>query len=191
MKPSVRLVALIVLVFPLMQACAPLLIGAGIGAGVMISEDRRTSAAMLEDQTIEVKTKNRIEEKYGEQVRINVTSYNRYVLLTGEAPSEEIRQDLGVLALEISNVRNVQNEIIVAGHSSLASRSADSLTTSRVKGRLTQNENVGANHIKVVTENSTTYLMGLVTRAEADAAAQTAATTSGVQRVVKVFEYVD
>lgn len=191
MKPSVRLVALIVLVFPLMQACAPLLIGAGIGAGVMISEDRRTSAAMLEDQTIEVKTKNRIEEKYGEQVRINVTSYNRYVLLTGEAPSEEIRQDLGVLALEISNVRNVQNEIIVAGHSSLASRSADSLTTSRVKGRLTQNEAVGANHIKVVTENSTTYLMGLVTRAEADAAAQTAATTSGVQRVVKVFEYVD
>lgn len=192
MKPTVRLVTLIVLVLPVMQACmAPLLVGAGIGAGVMISEDRRTGGAMLEDQTIEVKTKNRIEEKYGEQVRINVTSYNRFVLLTGEAPSEEIRKDLGVLALEVSNVRNVQNETIVAGHSSLASRSADSLTTSRVKGRLTQNKDVGANHVKVVTENSTTYLMGLVTRAEADAAAQTAATTSGVQRVVKVFEYLD
>lgn len=192
MNPPARLVALIVLVFPLMQACmAPLLLGAGIGAGVMISEDRRTSAAMLEDQTIEVKTKNRIEEKYGEKVRINVTSHNRFILLTGEAPSEEIRQDLGVLALEVSNVRNVQNEAIVAGHSSLARRSADSLTTTRVKGRLTQNEDVGANHIKVVTENSTTYLMGLVTRAEGDAAAQTAATTSGVRRVVKVFEYLD
>lgn len=192
MKPLVRLVALIVLVIPLVQACvAPLLVGAGIGAGVMISEDRRTGGAMLEDQTLEVKTKNRIEEKYGEQVRINVTSYNRFILLTGEAPSDEIRKDLGVLALEVSNVRNVQNETIVAGHSSLASRSADSLTTSRVKGRLTQNKDVGANHIKVVTENSTTYLMGLVTRAEADAAAQTAATTSGVQRVVKVFEYLD
>lgn len=192
MKPPVRLVALIVLALPLLQACvAPLLVGAGIGAGVMIAEDRRTSAAILEDQTIELKAKNLIEEKYADQVRVNVTSYNRYILLTGEAPSEAIRQDLAVLALGVSNVRNVQNEMIVAGHSSLATRSADSLTTSRVKGRLTQNENVAANHIKVVTENGTTYLMGLVTRAEADAAAQTAATTSGVQRVVKVFEYLD
>lgn len=192
MKSPVRLVALIVLVLPLMQACvAPLLVGTGIGAGVMIAEDRRTSAAILEDQTIELKAKNLIQDKYGEQVRVNVTSYNRYILLTGEAPSEEIRQDLGVLALGVSNVRNVQNETVVAGHSSLATRSADALTTSRVKGRLTQNDNVGANHVKVVTENSTTYLMGLVTRAEGDAAAQTAATTSGVQRVVKVFEYLD
>lgn len=191
MKQPVRIVALIAFLLPLIQGCAPVLIGAGIGAGVMMSEDRRTSGAILEDQTIELKAKNRIEEKYGEQVRVNVTSFNRFILLTGEAPSEEIRQDLAVLALEVSNVRNVQNEIIVAGHSSFATRSADSLTTSRVKGRLTQNENISANHVKVVTENSTTYLMGLVSRAEADAAAETAATTSGVQRVVKVFEYLD
>lgn len=96
-----------------------------------------------------------------------------------------------MLALGVSNVSNVQNEAVVAGHSPLATRSADALTTSRVKGRLTQNDNVGANHVKVVTENGTTYLMGMVTRAEADAAAQTTTMTSGVQRVVKVFEYLD
>jgi osmotically-inducible protein OsmY len=191
MKLPARAIALVVFLVPLLQACPALIVGAGIGAGIMVADDRRTNASMLEDQTIEVKTKNSIEEKYGEQVRVNVTSFNRVILLTGEAPSEDVRLDLGVLALGISNVRNVQNEVIVAGHTSFASRSADSLTTSRVKARLTQDKNVSANHIKVVTENSTTYLMGLVTRAEADAAAQTAATTSGVQRVVKVFEYMD
>jgi osmotically-inducible protein OsmY len=88
-------------------------------------------------------------------------------------------------------VRNVQNEAIVAGNASFTSRSSDTLTTSSVKGRLAQNKEVGANNVKVLTENSTVFLMGLVTRKEAEAAAQTAATTSGVQRVVKVFEYTD
>lgn len=191
MKTLFRRTALFVLLLPMLQACAPLIIGAGVGAGVLMSEDRRTSGTILEDQTIEVKVKNRLEEKYGEQIHVNITSYNRFVLLTGEAPSEEIRQDVTVLALEVPNVRNVQNEVIIAGNSSMMSRSGDTFTTSRVKGRLTQNKEVGANHVKVVTENSTTFLMGLVTRAEAETAAQTAATTSGVQRVVKVFEYLD
>lgn len=189
-RPS-RYIAVIVALLPLLQSCAPMLIGAGVGAGVMMAEDRRTSATVLEDQTIEIKVKNRINEKYGDQAHVNITSFNRFVMLTGEAPTEEIRQDLTIVALEVPNVRNVQNEMIVAGNSSLASRSSDALTTSRVKGRLTQTKEVSANHVKVVTENSTTFLMGLVTRAEAEAAAQTAATTSGVQRVVKVFEYID
>lgn len=191
MKKSIRLIA-VILALPLLQSCAaPLLIGAGVGAGVMMAEDRRTNATILEDQTIELKVKNRINEKYGDRVHANVTSYNRFVLLTGEAPSEEIRQDLTVVALEVPNVRNVQNEVVVAGNTSLASRSSDALITSQVKGRLTQNKEVSANHIKVVTENGTVFLMGLVTRKEAEAASQTAATTSGVQRVVKVFEYID
>lgn len=190
-QPSRYIAVVIVALLPLLQSCAPMLIGAGVGAGVMMAEDRRTSATILEDQTIEIKIKNRINEKYDDQAHVNITSFNRFVMLTGEAPTEEIRQDLTIVALEVPNVRNVQNEMIVAGNSSLASRSSDALTTSRVKGRLTQTKEVSANHVKVVTENSTTFLMGLVTRAEAEAAAQTAATTSGVQRVVKVFEYID
>jgi len=191
MKTSIRLIAVIFALSPILQSCAPILIGAGVGAGVMMADDRRTNAAILEDQTIEIKIRSRIEEKYGEQVHANITSFNRFVLLTGEAPTEEIKQDLSIVALEVQNVRNVQNEVIVAGNSSFTSRSSDSLLTSLVKGRLTQNDNVSANHVKVVTENSTVFLMGLVTRAEAESAAQTAATSNGAQRVVKVFEYID
>ncbi len=191
MKLPIRLTLVILALFPLLQSCAPLLIGAGVGAGVMMADDRRTSASILEDQTIEIKVKNRINEKYDDQLHVSVTCFNRFVLLTGEAPTEEIKQDLTIVALEVQNVRNVQNEVIVAGNSSLTSRSSDALLTSRIKGRLTQNKDVSSNHVKVVTENGTVFLMGLVTRAEAESAAQTAATTSGAQRVVKVFEYID
>jgi len=191
MKTSSRLIAVILALSPVLQSCAPVLIGAGVGAGVMMADDRRTNAAILEDQTIEIKIRSRVDEKYGEQVHANITSFNRFVLLTGEAPTGEIKQDLSIVALEVQNVRNVQNEVVVAGNSSFTSRSSDGLLTSLVKGRLTQNENVSANHVKVVTENSTVFLMGLVTRAEAEAAAQTAATSNGAQRVVKVFEYID
>lgn len=191
MKPPIRLTVVILALLPFLQSCAPLLIGAGVGAGVMMADDRRTSATILEDQTIELKIKNRINEKYEDQLHVNITSFNRFVLLTGEAPTEEIRQDLTIVALEVQNVRNVQNEVTVAGNASLTSRSSDALLTGRIKGRLTQNKDVSANHVKVVTENGTAFLMGLVTRAEAESAAQTAATTSGAQRVIKVFEYID
>lgn len=191
MKSLIRLVIVLIVVSPFLQACIPLIVGAGVGAGVMMAEDRRSNATILEDQTIEVKAKNRFEEKYKDTLNATVTSYNRYILITGQAPTEEIKQDLTTIVLEIENVRNVQNEVIVAGNASFTSRSGDVLTTTSVKGRLAQNKEIGANHIKVTTENSTVFLMGLVTRKEAEAAAQTAATTSGVQRVVKVFEYTD
>ena len=191
MKSTVRLVALLVAFAPVLQSCIPLIIGAGVGAGVMMAEDRRTNATILEDQTIEIKARNRISEKYNDQGNISVTCFNRFILLTGQAPTEEMKQDVSVLVLEVPNVRNVQNEIVVGGNSSTTSHASDALLTSQVKGRLSQNKDVGASHVKVVSENGTVFLMGLVTRAEADAAAQTASTTSGAQRVVKVFEYLD
>ncbi len=191
MKSTIRLVVIIAALAPFLQSCIPLIIGAGVGAGVMMAEDRRSSGTVLEDQTIEIKAGNRITEKYGEQVNINVTSFNRFVLLSGQAPTDEIKQDVSVLVLEVPNVRNIQNEIVVAGISSKTSRASDALLTSRVKGRLAQNKEVSANNVKVVSENGTVFLMGLVTRAEAETASQTAATTSGAQRVVKVFEYLD
>jgi osmotically-inducible protein OsmY len=191
MKSTIRLAALIIAVGPLVQACIPLMVGAGVGAGVMMAEDRRTSGTILEDETIEIKSSNRITEKYGEQVHVSVTSFNRFVLLTGQVPTEETKQDLSVLVLEVPNVRNVQNELTVGGNSSTTSRASDALLSSRVKARLAQNKDVGANHVKVVSENGSVFLMGLVTRAEGDSASKTAATTSGVQKVVKVFEYLD
>ena len=191
MKSTIRLVVIIAALAPFLQSCIPLIIGAGVGAGVMMAEDRRSSGTVLEDKTVEIKAGNRITEKYGEQVNINVTSFNRFVLLSGQAPTDEIKQDVSVLVLEVPNVRNIQNEIVVAGISSKTSRASDALLTSRVKGRLAQNKEVSANNVKVVSENGTVFLMGLVTRAEAETASQTAATTSGAQRVVKVFEYLD
>ena len=191
MKSTVRLVALLVAFAPVLQSCIPLILGAGVGAGVMMADDRRTNATILEDQTIEIKARNRISEKYNDQANISVTCFNRFILLTGQAPTEEMKQDVSVLVLEVPNVRNVQNEIVVGGNSSTTSHASDALLTSQVKGRLSQNKDVGASHVKVVSENGTVFLMGLVTRAEADSAAHTASTTSGAQRVVKVFEYLD
>ncbi len=180
MKTPIRFIAVILALVPLLQSCAGL-----------IGDDRRTSATVLEDQTIELKIRDRIKEKYEDKLHVSATCFNRIVLLTGEAPTDEIRQDLTIVALEVQNVRNVQNEVVVAGNSSFISRSSDALLISRVTGRLMQNERVSTNHVKVVTEDGTVFLMGLVTRAEAESAAQTAATTSGAQKVVKVFEYID
>src|SRR3954454_3185112 len=190
MRSTTRLVVLVTLI-PLLQSCVPLVVGAGVGAGVMMAEDRRTNATLLEDQAIELRAGNRINEKYKDQGNISVTSFNRFVLLTGQVPTEEMKQDLSLVTLEVPNVRNVQNETVVSGVSSSTSGASDTLLTSEVKGRLAQNKDVGATHVKVVSENGTVFLMGLVTRAEADAASQTAATTRGAQRLVKVFEYLD
>ncbi len=175
----------------LLQGCPAIVVGAGVGAAV-VANDRRSSGTQLEDQVIETKIANSVAETYKqEQLRVSAISYNRVVLLIGQVPSEAIRDDIGSMALETPNVRYVQNEIAIAGASSFVSRSSDALLTSKVKSRLASNDDVGANHVKVVTSNSTVYLMGMLTRAEATAATDTAATTSGVQRVVKVFEYLD
>jgi osmotically-inducible protein OsmY len=182
-----------VLVLPgllLLQGCPAVIVGAGVGAA-MVADDRRSSGTQLEDQVIERKISNSIEESHDEGVRVSVISYNRVVLLVGQVPSEAVKDDIGSMALATQNVRTVQNEVEIAGASSFVSRSSDALLTSKVKSRLLNSEGVQTNHVKVVTSNDTVYLMGLVTRAEAAAATETAATTSGVQRVVKVFEYLD
>jgi osmotically-inducible protein OsmY len=175
----------------LLQGCPALVVGAGVGVAV-VANDRRSSGTQLEDQVIETKISNSVAEAYKEEkLRVSAISYNRVVLLVGQVPSEEIKSDVGLIALETPNVRYVQNEIAIAGASSFVSRSSDALLTSKVKSRLAGNDDVATNHVKVITNNSTVYLMGMVTRAEAAAATDTAATTSGVQRVVKVFEYLD
>jgi osmotically-inducible protein OsmY len=124
---------------------------------------------------------------------VAVTSFNRYVLVSGEAPTEEIKHDIGVIVLGIENVRNVQNEVTIGAPTSFSQRSTDGYTTSKVKTRLVTDSagKVSTNHVKVVTEDNVVYLMGLVTKQEADAATDIARTTGGVTKVVRVFEITD
>jgi osmotically-inducible protein OsmY len=172
-----------------LQGCFPV-VAAGVGAGVMMADDRRTSGAYIEDQGIEMKAGSRIGDQYSE-AHVNITSFNRIVLLTGEASNEEMKNNISKLAASIENVKQVHNHLAIAGNSGLASRSSDTIITGDVKTRLIGTKSVNANHIKVVTEAGIVYLMGKVYRTEADAAAEVASTTKGVRGVVKVFEYLD
>ncbi len=172
----------------LMQGCFPLA-AVGVGATALALDDRRSTGMYIEDENIEWKARARLIDKHGD-AHINVTSYNLSVLLTGEAPTEQTKKDITDTMRGIPNVRSVTNEINVSGNTSFTSRSNDSLITTNVKARLINNGKVSANHVKVVTENNVVYLMGILTKEEGDAAAEIARTTSGVARVVKVFEYI-
>lgn len=185
---------LLIILLPLLSGCVPLVVagvGVGAGTGALMNEDRRSTGIFIEDQAIELKASRIINEQLGRDVRINVTSFNRNVLLTGEAPDETMRNEAEKLAMTVENVRNVFNEISIAEKSALSSRTNDSLITSKVKGRFLGERKFQINYVKVVTENSNVYLLGLVTREEAESAAQIASTTAGVRKVVKVFEYLN
>jgi len=181
----------LLLALPLVQGCGALLAGGAAATGVVVSQDRRTVGTLTEDEGIELKAVSRIGERFKDGVHINVTSYNRMVLLTGEVPDAAARTEVERIAWAVENVRGVHNELAVAGVSSFTVRSNDSLITTKVKGRLLDSNKVNPLHVKVVTENSIVYLMGLVTKEEANEATEVARTTSGVQKVVRVFEYLN
>ncbi|WP_334134784.1 BON domain-containing protein [Tepidimonas sp.] len=173
-----------------LSGCAPLVAGAAVGGAVLVATDRRTTATQLEDQTIEMKASHRLREQLGERARINVTSYNRRVLLTGEVASEADRQTALRVVRGVENVLGLIDELAVMGSPSLTARSADALVTARVKAALVDAKDLSANAFKVTTERGTVYLMGLVTPREADRATEIARSISGVQRVVRVFEFI-
>lgn len=185
---------LLLLLFPFLSGCAVLVAAgviSGVGAGAAVSQDRRTSGMFVEDERIEFKSDRLISEKMGGDVHVNVTSFNRNVLLTGEAPTEGLKKEVAKLVMGVENVRKVTNEIAVADVSSFASRSNDALLTSKVKARFLDSGAFQVNHVKVVTEDAVVYLLGLVKVKEADSAVDIARSTSGVRKVVKVFEYLD
>lgn len=169
-------------------ACVPVIVG-GAAAGGAMAADRRTSGIYVEDENIELKAVKKMESNLGENAHVNVTSYNRNVLLTGEVPVAESKTKAESLAKEIANIRSITNEITVDTKSSLGSRSSDSYITSKIKAKFVTENRFPANYVKVVTENSLVYLMGIVTKAEGDAAAEIASNTTGVTKVIKVFEY--
>ena len=174
----------------LLQGCAPLVIGAAAAGTAMVATDRRTTGAQLDDEIIEDKIVVTVTQRFKGDFHVNATSYNGIVLLTGEVPAEGAKADIGEIARTTPKVRSVQNELVVGAVTDMGSRSNDSLITSKVKARFVEANKFQINHVKVVTERGVVYLMGVVRRDEADAAASIASTTSGAQRVVKVFEYV-
>ena len=161
----------------------------GVGAGVVSAVDRRTTGAQVEDEGIELRAANRIRERFGDKAHINVTSYNRSVLLTGETTDARARDEIAKIVNGLQNVRGVSNEIQIAGISAYSARASDSTITGKVKARFVDANRFNALHVKVVTEAGVVYLMGIVTEKEAAEATRLASTTGGVRKVVKVFEY--
>ncbi len=192
MKKPIRYLLAMLLITPFLTGCLPMFaIGTAAGTGTYISEDRRTSGMFIEDEGIELKSARRIHQQYGDSVHINITSFNRIVLLTGEAPTAAAKADIEKLIMGVDNVRRIHNELAVAGNSSLASRSNDVLITSKVKARFLAERKFQINHVKIVTENGIVYLLGMVTHQEAENAAKISSSTAGVRKVVKVFEYLN
>lgn len=172
-----------------LSACAPLILG-GAAVSAMIAVDRRTSGAQVEDEAIELKGGTRLREALGDRAHIDVTSYNRQVLLTGEVPSEQAKQQAEQTLSRVENVKGIVNELAVLPPSTLGQRSSDALITGKVKASLIDEKDLYVGAFKVVTERSVVYLMGRVTQREADKATQIARTISGVQRVVRIFEII-
>jgi osmotically-inducible protein OsmY len=156
-----------------------------------MATDRRISEVYLADEAIEIRTANAISQQLGDNVHVNVTSYNRMLLLTGEVPDAATKEKVEKVAIANSTeIKRITNELQIAGISNYTARSNDTYLTSKVKARFLDAARFSINHIKVVTENSSVYLLGLVTQAEADAAVEIARTTGGVQRVIRVFEVI-
>ena len=173
-----------------LTACVPLVIGGAVAGGTLVATDRRTSGAQLEDEGIELRGSNRLRTALGERGHINLTSYNRQVLLTGEVPSEQDKQLAEMTIAKVENVTSVVNELAVSGVSTLSQRSSDVLATGRVRAQLVDARDLFANSFKVVTERGTAYLMGRVTQREADRATSIARTTTGVLKVVRLFDLI-
>ena len=180
--------ALLAIALPLLQGCAPAVIATGAAVGVMSYQDRRPTAVQTEDEGIEWKAARSVPEHFAAASHLNFTSFNRRLMITGEVPSEEAKAAIGEQAAKVAGVREVFNEVTIGPASSLSVRSNDSYITSKVKSRFVESDKFSTTQVKVVTERSVVYLMGLVSRVEADDAARIASTTSGVARVVKLFE---
>lgn len=173
-----------------LQGCLPL-VATGAGAGVMMATDRRSSGIFIQDQEIQLRAANRISDAFpADNVHVNVTSYNQIVLITGEVPDETTKQKINTIVMGVGNVKTTYNELRIAPVGFLSARSNDAYITTKVKTNFFDAKRFPATAVKIVTENSVVYLMGLVTQQEGADAAQIASTTTGVTKVIKLFDYI-
>ena len=169
------------------SACFPLMAGGAVMTG-FVAVDRRTSGAMLEDQSIELKIGSRIRDALGEKVHISVTSYNRKVLLTGEAPDQKDKERAGEIAKNIDNITSVWNEVGVTSITTLTERTNDLVAAGRIKADLIDAKDLFSNAYKIVVERGTVYVMGRITAREAKRVSSVASGVTGVKKVVLVHE---
>lgn len=176
-----------------LSGCVVAAVGTAAITSIDIIHDRRTVGAYVDDGAIEVKAKQFLlgDEELRKNSHINVTSMNGILLLTGEAPTPELRDKAAANARNIEGVRQVVNEVTIAGKTAFFSRTNDTWLTAKVKTKLFEKTKLDANRVKVVSEHGRVYLMGLVSRSEASAATNAARQVGGVVRIVKVFEYTD
>jgi osmotically-inducible protein OsmY len=172
----------------LLSGCGALLVGGIVVGGAMVATDRRTTGAQVDDETIEVKSSSRMSETFGDRARIDTTSYNRLVLLTGEVPTADDKTRAEQVAARVPNVSSVVNEISVGPLNTFGERSKDTYITTKVKTSLVDAKDLFANSIKVTTHRGVVYLMGRVTEREATRASEVARGVGGVVKVVRVFE---
>ena len=187
-----KLALLLLLPLVILQGCATAIVtGAATGASVI--HDRRSAGAVLDDQGIEFKSSYALfsNKDIYNQSHINVTSYNGVVLVTGETPTEALKQQVSSEIKAIPKVRRIHNELMIAAPSALPSRSSDAWITSKIKAKMTTDKRIDPFYVKVVTEHGIVYLMGVLSHSEADIATEIVTQSAGVQRVVKIFEYTD
>jgi osmotically-inducible protein OsmY len=173
-----------------LSGCVPLVLGGAVAGTAIVSSDRRTSGAQLEDEGIELRSASRIRDALGTRVRVDVTSFNRQVLLTGEVPNAQDKDAVEKLVAKVENVTSVVNELAVLATPSFLDRSADLLVTGRIKAAILDAKELQSSAFKVVTERGSVYLMGRVTSREAQQATDIARGVPGVKRVVRIFEMI-
>jgi osmotically-inducible protein OsmY len=180
------------LVLPLfaisLQGCVEMAV-VGAGSAALSANDRRTTGVQVDDEGIELRAVNRVSERFGDKVHVNITSYNRSVLVTGEVPNSATKAEIEKLIQGVPSLRGITNDLQVVDAASLTSRATDATITGKVKARLFDSGKLNPLHVKVVTEAGAVYLLGIVTEEEANAAVEVARTTGGVRKVVKVFDY--
>ena len=194
MKP-IQALLVVFLTSSLLYGCAAAVVG-GTATGATAVHDRRTVGTFIDDEGIELKARMAIfdDKELNSQIHINIISINGVVLLVGQAPTEAARQKAAEIVSTVPKVRLIHNEMTVAAPNSYLTRSSDSLITAKVKSKLFTikgHDNFDPTRVKVVTENGIVYLMGILTHSEADTVTDAARQVGGVQKIVKLFEYID
>ncbi|MBV8502008.1 MAG: BON domain-containing protein [Paucibacter sp.] len=187
---KIRTLALALSAVLSLNACAPLIVGGAMVGGAMVATDRRSSGAQLEDQAIQLKAASRIKDQLGDKIHLDVNSYNRIVLLSGEVNSEAARDQATAIAKGVENVSDVLNELAVGPASSLSTRANDTLLNTKVKATLVDAKDLVSSAFDIVVQRGNVYLMGRVTEREAKRSTDLIRTIDGVKRVVRCFEII-
>lgn len=173
-----------------LQGCAAAVMAGSAGA-ISAANDRRTIGSQIDDNNIEIKASIAISEveRLNKHANVSVISVNGIVLIIGQVPNQEMKTQAQRAIEHITGVRKIHNQIRIGSNTSITTKTHDTWLTSKVKAQLLATKNLSSHNIKVVSENAEVFLMGLVTAAESDQAVNIARHVSGVERVIKAFEY--